>query len=119
MEELSEKQQAELQELILAEIAELEVLLENTGQSSKPVDLEEPIGRLSRMDAMQQQQMAVAGRQAQQQRLQLLKNALAAIARDDYGACRRCEEPIGYQRLKVRPESPFCLSCQSRTEGVS
>ncbi|MCK5912686.1 MAG: TraR/DksA C4-type zinc finger protein, partial [Desulfuromusa sp.] len=33
-----------------------------------------------------------------------------------YGECRMCEEPIGYPRLQVRPESPFCLECQKQAE---
>jgi DnaK suppressor protein len=117
MDELTAAQLGELREMILRQCRELEELLESSSESSKPVALDEPIGRLSRMDAMQQQQMAIASRQSQTQRLQLLRNALQAIERDNYGDCRICEEPIGYQRLKVRPESPFCLSCQSRSEG--
>lgn len=116
MEELTPGQIAALRVLIEQSSAELQDLLSRSSASSKPVDLDEPIGRLSRMDALQQQQMAVASRQVQNQRLLLLRNALKAIERDEYGYCRRCEEPIGYQRLKVRPESPFCLTCQSRSE---
>ncbi len=117
MDELTTAQLGELCEMIRQQCRELEELLESSAESSKPVALDEPIGRLSRMDAMQQQQMAIASRQSQTQRLQLLRNALQAIEREDYGDCRICEESIGYQRLKVRPETPFCLSCQSRSEG--
>jgi DnaK suppressor protein len=117
MDDLTGDQLEELRALIEQSCRELEELLACSSESSKPVALDEPIGRLSRMDAMQQQQMAVASRQAQIQRLQLLRNASQAIERDNYGDCRLCEEPIGYQRLKVRPESPFCLACQSRSEG--
>ncbi len=117
MDELTVAQLGELCDMIRQQCRELEELLESSTESSKPVALDEPIGRLSRMDAMQQQQMAIASRQSQTQRLQLLRNALQAIERENYGDCRICEEPIGYQRLKVRPESPFCLSCQSRSEG--
>ena len=117
MDDLTAGQLDELREMIHQACQELELLLDSSSESSKPVALDEPIGRLSRMDAMQQQQMAIASRQSQLQRLQLLKNALLAIERDNYGDCRICEEPIGYQRLKVRPETPFCLVCQSRSEG--
>jgi len=116
MEELTAEQQAEILRLVRQSCAELEQLLESSGASSKPVDLGEPIGRLSRVNAMQQQQMAVANRQAQIQRLQLLQNAQLAITRNQYGNCRRCEEPIGFRRLKAQPESSLCLDCQSRAE---
>ncbi len=117
MAELDATQRAELKCLIQSSCEELEDLLKSSRASSQPVDLGEPIGRLSRMDALQQQQMAVASRQAQQQRLQLLRNALQALERDDYGYCRHCEEPIDFQRLRARPETPFCLACQGRSEG--
>ena len=117
MDLLTQVQRAELRALIAQSCLELEELLARSSESSKPVALDEPIGRLSRMDAMQQQQMAVASRQNQTRRLQLLRNALQALESDNYGDCRHCEEPIGYQRLKVRPETPFCLACQSRSEG--
>ena len=117
MDNLTEDQRRELRGMIHQQCLELEELLDSSSESSQPVALDEPIGRLSRMDAMQQQQMAIASRQSQTQRLQLLRNALQAIDRKNYGDCKICEEPIGYQRLMVRPETPFCFSCQSRSEG--
>ncbi|WP_020674559.1 TraR/DksA family transcriptional regulator [Geopsychrobacter electrodiphilus] len=118
MDDLTAAQQDELCSMIRQGCVELEQSLERSSASSKPIDLDEPIGRLSRVAAMQQQQMALAGRQAQTRRLQLLRNALQAIASNQYGTCRRCEEPIGYQRLKVQPESPFCRECQSCSEKL-
>ncbi len=117
MDELTDAELTELHRVIQQSCQELEELLDSSKESSQPVALDEPIGRLSRVAAMQQQQMAVASRQAQHQRLQLLSNALQSIERDSYGICRICEEPIGYKRLLVRPETPFCLACQSRSEG--
>lgn len=117
MDELTKVQREELRELIVKDCRELEEQLAGSREGSKPVALDTPIGRLSRMDALQQQQMAIAGQKSLNSRLQLLRNALQALEADNYGDCRSCEEPIGYQRLKVRPETPFCLACQSRSEG--
>jgi len=50
--------------------------------------------------------------------LVLVEAALQAIKMERYGECRRCEEPIGYSRLDVRPESPFCLDCQKQSEKI-
>ncbi|MBW2687795.1 MAG: TraR/DksA C4-type zinc finger protein, partial [Deltaproteobacteria bacterium] len=65
-----------------------------------------------RMDAMQQQAMAKATRQKSQLRLTHCKVALSSFDRNEYGLCRKCEEPIGYRRLSAKPEAPFCLECQ-------
>ena len=116
MEELTAEQQKELQHNLLALRDELNQLLTESVSSSKAVDLDQPIGRLSRMDALQQQAMAKANRASHQQRLTLVEAALVAIKLERYGECRRCEEPIGFFRLQVRPESPFCLECQKESE---
>jgi DnaK suppressor protein len=69
------------------------------------------------MDALQQQAMAQANRAGHQHRLVLVDAALQAMRQERYGICRGCEKPISYQRLRARPETPFCLACQSRKEG--
>jgi DnaK suppressor protein len=114
--ELDDDQLEELGEDLRQLKAELAHLLGALEDGAKPVDLDEPIGRLSRMDAIQQQHMAKANQQASQLRLRQVEQALKLHDDDEYGYCRRCEEPIGYRRLKARPESPFCLPCQSQRE---
>ena len=116
MEELSGEQLESLKEDLVALEGQLLELLEVSKEGTKPVELDQPIGRLSRMDAMQHQQMATANRQSHQLRLKQVKRALGALTRDEYGECGRCEEPIGFGRLKARPETPFCLGCQGLAE---
>ncbi len=94
----------------------LQATIERASGASKTVDLDEPIGRLSRMDAIQQQKMASAGRAANQQRLTQVRRALAAIGEGVYGFCVRCEEPIGVRRLTVQPEAPLCIRCKAVRE---
>jgi len=118
MEELTVVKQLQLHEQLMVLQGELVGLLADSVASSQPVALDTPIGRLSRMDALQQQEMAKANRAGQQQRLALVVNALQSIKQERYGECRRCEEPIGYPRLKARPESPFCLECQQENEKL-
>lgn len=117
MEDLTSEQISGLQQDLLQLEQELKNLLLTSTESSRPVELDQPIGRLSRMDALQQQHMAKANRQGHEQRLLQVQSALKAIERDSYGDCRSCEEPVGYARLKARPETPFCLSCQEEREG--
>ncbi len=116
MEELSEPQLAELEGALSALNQDLARLIADTGEAVEPVDLDEPIGRLSRMDAMQQQQMQAANRQAAQRRRQQVLAALGRLTAGEYGDCQSCGEPIGYPRLSVSPEAPFCFDCQSRRE---
>ena len=102
---------------LLALRDELEAALRGFMDAHTPVDLDEPIGRLSRMDAIQQKKMMAAGRQNLAIRLSQVKRALLAIEDGTYGECLRCEEPIAPKRLAVRPESPFCMACQQEREA--
>jgi DnaK suppressor protein len=116
MNELSEQQKQEMHKELLALRDMLQKLLANSSDGAQPVSLDDPIGRLSRMDAMQQQSMVQANRRTAQTRLTRIETALRRCANDDYGLCANCEEEIGYARLKAQPEAPFCIDCQSHTE---
>ena len=114
--DLAPEQLEELHQDLLADRLRLEQYLELTKEGAKPVDLGTPIGRLSRMDAMQQQEMTKASRATLETRRLQIDAALEAYRKGEYGHCRSCEGPIGYRRLKARPEAPFCLSCQDARE---
>lgn len=116
MAELTEKQIDELASDLRALRQELSSQLADGADACKPVDLDQPIGRLTRMDAIQQQHMARASRRSSERRLAQVAAALSVVEEGEYGFCRRCEEPVGFGRLKARPETPFCLTCQGRSE---
>lgn len=98
---------------------QLAQLIQRTEDDTKPVDLDEPIGRISRMDAMQQQKMQTATRQAAQLRHRQVVAALARFAENEYGECLGCGEEIEIRRLEAQPEAPFCLACQSQRERTA
>ena len=95
---------------------ELESLLSSIQKSARPVELTQPIGRVTRIDALAGQSMAKASRRNIEVRLRQVNTALAAAREGEYGRCRQCGESIGYPRLKARPETAFCLQCQSESE---
>jgi len=80
------------------------------GQQTVTLD-QQSVGRLSRMDAMQQQAMA---RATQVRRDQLQTRIVAALARIDegeYGYCLQCGEDIAERRLELNPTVVTCISC--------
>ena len=95
---------------------DLDALLNGTAEAARPVDLDQPIGRISRVDAMQQQSMLAANRAAAARRRQQVEAALRRIDDGDYGDCSGCGEPIDPRRLEARPEAPLCVGCQSLRE---
>lgn len=115
-------------ELTEAQLAEFKQLLQKAEQATrdglsssiadaKPVDLGLSIGRLSRVDALQQQHMAMARRRRVEVQLQQILSALERMKSGTYGACIKCGEPIALARLRARPEALVCLECQSGDGG--
>ena len=96
--------------------AELRQSLQATKEGTQVVDLDEPIGRLTRMDAIQQQNVSAANRRNADLRLRQVLQALELIQRGEYGRCRRCDDGIAYPRLEARPESPYCIECQDEID---
>ena len=93
--------------------------LKNTDQlardTTKAVDLDQTsIGRLSRMDAMQSQAMALETKRRREIELTRIDAALERIDDEEYGYCASCEEEINKRRLAVDPANPFCVECASK-----
>lgn len=85
--------------------------------STEPVVLDQQsVGRVSRVDAIQQQQMAVANKAQATQQLQRIESALRRIEEGLFGYCLDCGESITEPRLQVQPEATLCLGCQSARE---
>ena len=94
--------------------AEIRSDLEEKGEDTAPVALDTSIGRLSRMDAMQSQQMALELKRRQQNRLIRIQTALDAIRDGRYGQCRKCGAAISEERLEVQPDALMCITCASK-----
>jgi DnaK suppressor protein len=52
----------------------------------------------------------------QQKELQEIETALRKIENGEYGICEMCEDPIGFQRLKVKPHAVYCIDCREIVE---
>jgi len=108
---LTDSERAEIRTLLEELAAKLEDRMQSSGDQADPVALDEPIGRLSRMDAIQMQQMAKAGLSREQQQLLLARYALRIIDDEDFGNCASCKQPIGIDRLRFQPEILLCVRC--------
>ena len=98
--------------VIRAEMGQLKVLSETAKESRAPVGLDQQsVGRLSRMDAIQQQSMELATEDRRQQRLTALAAALLRIEAGDYGYCLKCEDEIAAGRLAADPAVSLCIGC--------
>lgn len=98
--------------LIAAEMDELKALSAVSKGGRAPVMLDQQsVGRLSRMDAIQQQSMELATQDRRRQRLGMLEAAQKRIASGDYGYCLRCDGEIAPARLNIDPAATLCIDC--------
>ncbi|NBC95867.1 MAG: TraR/DksA family transcriptional regulator [Deinococcus-Thermus bacterium] len=83
-------------------------------EGQKTVELDQQsVGRLARMDALQNQAMAQAGGRRREGLARRIDAALARIAEGTYGECLDCGEDIPEKRLELDPTTPLCVSCAS------
>jgi DnaK suppressor protein len=95
-------------------LEELKRLSDISSESRGTVALDQQsVGRLSRMDALQGQAMALATEERREQERVRIEAALRRIDADDYGFCLKCDEKIDIRRLELDPAVPFCLACAS------
>ena len=114
---MSEIDAQKMRQRLLALRAELEQDSQMGVDSAAVVELDQSkVGRLSRMDAMQAQEMAKASGQRREQTLARIALALRRIETDDYGNCSSCDEPINPKRLQFDPAATLCIDCASRSE---
>ena len=85
--------------------------------ASKPVILDQSsVGRLSRMDALQMQSMALETQRRRQVQLKLVEVALKRITSGEYGICIACEDDINPRRLEFDLTASLCIACASARE---
>lgn len=112
MSRLTPAQREELAELLAAELRRLERSMDMSEERAQPVMLDQTaVGRLSRMDSLQNQAMAQGLRDREAARYAALVRALERLEEGSYGTCSKCDGEIAYGRLLVIPETDACGDC--------
>ncbi len=98
--------------VLMAEQAELAAASDESATARKPVELDQQmVGRLSRMDALQNQAMAQGLETRRIGRVRAINAALARIEDREFGFCEDCGDFIGFGRLDANPCVTRCVSC--------
>ncbi|WP_375058310.1 TraR/DksA family transcriptional regulator [Zobellella sp. DQSA1] len=114
----TEQQHGDLKQRLLAQRESLLGEVASSRESTEPVQLDQSsVGRLSRMDAIQAQQMqqGLAGRRKEQ--LLRIGAALRRMENGDYGYCLGCGEDIDARRLDIDPATTLCIDCAEKRQG--
>jgi DnaK suppressor protein len=117
VETLSDEDRRAIRAKLEKQLEDARAQLEALRGSSAPVSLDLSIGRLSRVDAMQQQQMASAARRRTEIETRQISGALRRIQGTTYGECALCGGDIGRRRLLARPATPYCRHCEEDEIG--
>ena len=87
-------------------------------EATRVVELDQTtVGRLSRMDALQGQAMAIESQRRRQVLGRRIEQALVRIADGDFGTCESCDEDIDPRRLEADPVNTLCISCAGAREA--
>jgi DnaK suppressor protein len=77
-----------------------------------PVELDQTsVGRVSRIDAIQGREMALAAERRRKAELVKIDAALRRVESGEYGYCVKCGEEIGDKRLALDPAVAACVNC--------
>lgn len=102
----------QLRAVLLARKAEIEREQAASEAGRAPVVLDQTsVGRLSRMDAMQGREMALAAERRRKAELAKIDAALRRLETGEYGTCVKCGEEIGEKRLALDPAAAACIKC--------
>ena len=108
---MEEKEKSQLKDKIQEDILGCEKEIERLKEAAKPVAPDNSIGRLTRMEAMQSQKMAVGNLTAAKNRLGRLKSAIERIDSEEFGICIVCGEEIPFKRVLAVPYAIKCVEC--------
>jgi DnaK suppressor protein len=113
------RKQAEYASRIKEKIAELKQHLDEKDAIGDPVSPDSSVGRLSRVDAMQVQEMRLALLRRKREEVVRLESALRLIESGKYGICNGCGKEIPERRLEAVPDAQMCVPCLTEVQRSS
>lgn len=101
----------EIGQKLLEEISKTKLLIKEYKEMTQPVSPDVAIGRISRMDAINNKSITEAALRQSEEKLMNLQRVLAGIDKKDFGMCLKCHKQIPLGRILIRPESLYCVNC--------
>jgi DnaK suppressor protein len=108
---MNKEEKHQLIKIIENEIGKLKNKIEELKEFTQPVAPDDAIGRISRMDAINNKSIYDASLRNAQNRLMQLQNILTLKNDGSFGVCIKCHQSIPFERLKIRPEIRLCATC--------
>lgn len=103
-----------LKKQILGLIEQSKIDILEMEKNTQPVKPENSLGRISRMDAINNKSVMESALRNKRNKLTRLKTALLKIDDENFGHCSNCGNEIQEKRLIYMPESDKCVRCADR-----
>ena len=101
----------EIKKVLNAELKNTQLKIDEYTELCKPIAPENSIGRISRMDAINNKSVVEAALREAEKKMQQLLQMDKKINDEDFGICIKCSNTIPFGRLMIRPHSKFCVNC--------
>ena len=108
---MNKEDKQDIKKRILEELKKTEELIIDYKESTKPISPENAIGRVSRMDAINNKSVVEAALRKAEEKFNKLKLVLDKVNDADFGLCMRCGNPIPIGRILLMPQSRNCVRC--------
>ena len=108
---MTSEEKKHIHERILEEITVTEKLVTKYRELTKPIAPENAIGRVSRMDAINNKSVNESALKKAELKLKNLNVAITKIDDSDFGMCIRCKKPIPIGRILLLPQAITCVHC--------
>lgn len=111
---MNEAQQRFFRELLLAQRDDLQARIDAEFQALREQKTNSDLADIGSAEEQRQWQLRLLERE--KKLLDKIDDALELLARGEYGWCRETGEPIGLQRLLLRPTATLCIEAKEREE---
>ena len=108
---MNKEDKQDIKKRILEELKKTQEAIIDYKESTKPISPENAIGRVSRMDAINNKSVVEAALRKAEEKYNKLKLVLDKIEDKDFGLCMRCGREIPIGRVLLMPQSRNCVRC--------
>ena len=108
---MTKVEKEEIRTKVIEEISKTENTIAEYKEMTRPISPENAIGRISRMDAINNKSVAEAALRQAEMKLQKLTEVLESVDDKNFGLCLKCNRPIPIGRILLMPQSRHCVNC--------
>ena len=108
---MTKQELKDIEEKVLQEIEKTKKSIADYKELTKPISPENAIGRITRMDAINNKSVAEAALRQAEVKLNNLLNVQDSLEDKDFGICIKCQKPIPIGRILLMPQSRHCVNC--------